>query len=134
MVRRSQARLAMHASAQLLFSQLHRDISAVQQTCAFVSGCDFIPGGADAGNVRLIFMRAKERNDEFGKTQTSLNYSDLVWQQIVWNRNSGEIQIASGSGTRAFTFGSFTPPGASNYTGRQAQTVAKPRRYLDPLN
>lgn len=131
MVRSSQARLAMHASAQLLFNQLHRDLSATQSTCAFVAGCEIVAGGMDAGNVRIIFMRAKERNDEFGNTTTSLNYSDLVWQQILWKSASRELLIASSSGNRSFTFGSFTPAGSTNYNGQQAQTVAKPRRTLD---
>lgn len=130
MVNRSQARLALYTTAQRLFDTLHRDLAALQQSCAIVAGCGFAPGGLDDGNVRLIFMRGKEDNDDFGLTDTSALYSDLVWQQVVWNRATRTLHLATSSGNRTYVLGAFTP-GGINYSGRRVETVAQPRRTLD---
>jgi type II secretory pathway pseudopilin PulG len=128
---RAETRLAIHTSAQRLYTQLQRTFACVQPSCAFVVR-------TTAGSeIRLVFMRAKEHNWDFMiPSNTSVVNPDLVWEEWVWTRADGTLRnAASSAGTasspgRSFSSGSFSPAGV-NYSGQTFRTTPQPRRTLD---
>lgn len=128
---RAESRMAMHAAAQRLFTQLHRTMAGIQPTCAFIAST------TSGSEVRLVFMRAKEHNWDFMiPTTSSAVNGDLVWEEWVWQRGTSTLKMATNSiGTpsapgRQFSSGSFAP-GSVNYNGKTFYVVPQPRRSVD---
>lgn len=143
MVARSEARLAMHASAQTTYTYLQRTLASVQQSCAFVA--TRVQGNAaltpDPGEIRLLFMRAKEQISSYREVANEDKYirNDLTWELWVWKRGDRTLSIANNSNGdtsvpgRNFVSGAFTPAGV-NFNGKRFYTTPQPRRTLDAAN
>lgn len=144
-INRAEARLAMHAQAQTIFHALHRSFTSLQQTCAMVALSRQAGGSPEAGQVDLIFMRAKENRNDFWQEGDCLSQSQLAWEEWRWLASTRTLYAATSSAVgekadsrrrRRFTLGSsFIPAGSGvDYNGRTFINQAKPRRWLDPAN
>jgi len=134
-IARTEARMAMHASAQRLYTRLHASFSCLQPTCAIAART------TTGSEVRLVFMRAKENTFDFLSPAKAGDFvaSDLTWEEWVWSRGDRTLRTASNTiGTasspgRSFASGSFSPLGI-NYSGKTFWVLPQPRRRLDPAD
>ena len=138
---RAEARIAMHAAAQTLYTALRNAVSGIQQSCAVVVRTTQSTGAnPEPGAVSILFMRAKEDTDDFAAWQP-IN-SQLVWEQWAWSQQSRTLSVATSRNpqrsandrlVREFTIaGSFIPDAASgvDFKTQTFQSLAQPRRAL----
>ena len=142
-VNRAEARLAMHVSAQTLYTHFQRVFSGLMQSCAVVltstrRTTDPGTGATIPGAVSLTFMRGKESIDDWRfSAKNGIRYnSDLLWERWEWNGAKGIISSAVNQPTRAFQVNkSFVPWTASgaDYAWNSFRNLPQPRRWLDPV-
>lgn len=132
-VARAEARTAMHASAQRLYTFLQRTLSSIQPGCALVTTViQRNPSAStDPGSIRLIYMRGKEQLEEFGSNPYLA--TDLLWEQLTWSVSDRVLRKGTSSQAWAFTSGAFSPAGV-DYNGKTFYGLPQPRRYLNPSN
>jgi len=132
MIIRAEATLTMNTQALSIYSQLDRQLGALQQSCALVV-TSTATTGTTGGEVRLIFMRGKDDLYDFSfapPSPTPMN-SDLVWQEWDWQQGAQAVYAASSTPNRSFApTASFKPDNASDYKGFTFETVPQPRRVL----
>lgn len=144
-INRAEARLAMHAHAQVIFQAMYNSFASLQQTCAMVALSKQAGGSPEEGQVDLIFMRAKESRNDFWQEGACLAQSQLAWEEWRWLRSTRTLYTATSSAVgekadsrrrRTFRLGSsFTPSGSGvDYNGKSFINQAKPRRTLDPAS
>ena len=88
LVKRTQARLQLHSSAKGIYESMRRDVSALQQDCAFWLRS---PGAGGAGTIDLLFMTAVADDQGYrlgGKDNAGDSFiegtTDLVWERWTW--------------------------------------------------
>lgn len=124
-VARMEARMAMHTSAQRLYTQLNRTFACMQQSCAFVARSTLDT------DVRLIFMRAREQEWNYGQAGPGETINpDLVWEEWVWTRADQTLRVGANTPQRSFQVGGSFSPAGVNYQTRTFIATPQPRRTL----
>jgi len=135
LVNRAEARIAMHASAQVLYGTLHRQCCVADQHCAMVLESvagDGTGSSSDAGSWTLIFMHGKESNEDWqwGLQSQGMN-EDLVWEKWKWTAGNQTLWNATSSTQRGGNMSvSFIPSGTVDFGNSNFLYLPTPRRSL----
>lgn len=137
LVRRTEARVAMHADAQSVYGSLHRVFCATEQHCAMVfqsTQSDGSGSATDPGSWRVIFMHGKENNEDWQWANQSQNdNADLVWETWTWRAGSQSLLSATSTPRRTcYLSSSFAPSGGVDFNNTTFSYLPQPRRYLSP--
>lgn len=128
-IARAQDRLATHASVESLYTTLKRSVDNLQQSCGMVAQ-------SDAGQIRLIFMRAKMDSEDYRPGRWPIDNikvtADLVWEEWRWDPALGTLTVASSSPLRSYRSLSDFTPATVNLNRSTFLSLPQPRRYLDP--
>lgn len=147
-VARAEAGMAMCDAAQTAYAYMHTATASLQQSCALAAYAHErgpAAAAAEAGEIRLVFMRGKEHISDFtslaGTQSDAYIRNDLTWEMWHWRRADATFSVAVNSTGdtsypgRNFLSGAFTPaPGTGtpvNYSGARFFVTPQPRRTLD---
>jgi prepilin-type N-terminal cleavage/methylation domain-containing protein len=131
MIMRAEATLAMNTQALSIYSQLDRQLGALQQSCA-IAITSTATTGTTGGEVRLIFMRGKDELYDYALSMPNpypLN-SDLVWQEWDWQQTTQAVATASSSPNRSFSAPTGFKPKTNLLQYQGFEVVPQPRRIL----
>lgn len=116
LVKRTEARMAMYQSAQVIYTKLYQSLGAAMQHCAFVVL-------SDANGIQLIYMRGKEDVGDWRLWERTRINTDLVWEGWRWSKLTAILSQGSSRPQRSFS-----------YRGQAYDALPQPRRFLDPVD
>lgn len=133
LVKRTQARLHLHASAKTIYESLRRDLTAMQQSCSFWLLSSNAMGGTP-GSIDVVFMTAVADEEGFRLAAHNqfdmppVTTTDLVWCRWSWSGSSRTLLAARNDTVRSFYRKQFGDP-APNRSGIAYDLLG---RYRNP--